>query len=448
MSWCDVVTLPDGSFGRVTVSDKTVSLLNHWTVTASEPLGFCRAATTQRGVLTIHGGQSDTAWLIGERVQKNLGPCFGVQPVAISPEFVYIVRTNQVYSKIDLTTFNEQVFQHGVPGSSQGISDIAEDGTIWWADAKRIISVDNRKLIYPNVRGQLAVGQFENPDQIVGVFKGTNPPTHFTAFETMTYEPHVSKSGDRYIICARSGRGPLFIEVPPFPQLVSESPPPVITPPVIPPPVPPPSPMLQPKLLPADVHAIAVALYERNTDLAHGSDDQRRVLQQKVCETVRARKGPSWGWKSNHGIGIANSTDAIAELPEGAEFRKNERQPLYMWDLFNGSTRKPNPLPVMSEGEHVEQFFVPVEPIDHLDDDVDGDPEEKPKDPEKPFDPVPLLSAIANLTAQIEGLRIRIKHLEEKPSGVVSGHPVEVSGSVSWRDAIRGATVIWQGKIK
>lgn len=444
MSWCDVVTLPDGSFGKISVSGRTVTFHGHWTTGVSEDLGFCRAASTIRGVLTVHGGQSDTAYLVGEKIVRPLGPCFGVQPVAIDSTYAYVVRSNQVYSKIDLTTFSGQVFQHGVPGSSQGISDIGEDGTIWWADAKRTITVDNRKLIYPNVRGDLSVGQFENPDQIVGVYKGTTPPTHFTALDGMTYEPHVSRSGNRYIICARSGRGPLFREVPPFPAL-SESPAP---PKPIPVPAPAPPPMLQPKALPADVHAIAVALYERNKDLANGSDDQRRVLQQKVCETVRARKGPSWGWKSNHGIGIANSTDAIAELPDGV-FRKNERQPLYMWDLFNGTTRKPNQLPLMSDADHVEQFFVPVLPIDHLEDVVDGHPEEKPKDTPipPPFDPVPLLSAIANLTAQIDGLRIKVRELAERPS-IASGHPVEVSGSLSFNDVLKSKKVTWTGFVK
>lgn len=122
---------------------------------------------------------------------------------------------------------------------------------------------------------------------------------------------------------------------------------------------------MEAKPLPSDVHAIVVALHARNLKLANGSDDDRRALQKMICETVRARKGRRWGWKSNQGVNVANAKDAIAELPDGM-LVLGERQPLYMWDLFNGTTREPNPLPVMSETEHVEQFFVIVEPIDHL----------------------------------------------------------------------------------
>lgn len=429
MSWCDVVTLPDGSFGRVTVSDKTVSLHGHWTVTADEPLGFCRAASTSQGVLTIHGGQSDTAWLHGERVKKNLGPCFGVQPVAIDSSFAYVVRSNQVYSKIDLITFNEQVFQHGIPGSSQGISDIGEDGTIWWADAKRIISVDNRKLIYPNVRGLLAVGQFENPDQIVGVFKGTTPPTHFTAFPEMTYEPHLSRSGDKYIICARSGRGPLFVEVPPFPALVSSSPP---TPTPVPPPVP-------PSPLPPMPTAPNVLQTIREVFALHPEIDTKTdvVRGEMTDHVVRALGGRPWGRKDRdkNPTNNNNSDDALCYLLSDGRFE--------IYDIIDGSTGGPtfNYTGTFSEGEN--GHFRDVPPLNGPT--PVPTPVPTPNTP-PPFDPVPVLSAIANLTAQVEGLRIRVKELEE--TQIVKGHPVEVSGSLSLSDAVRSRKVTWQGFIK
>ncbi len=128
-------------------------------------------------------------------------------------------------------------------------------------------------------------------------------------------------------------------------------------------------PDMQPKPLLADIHAIVVELHARNLKLAHGSDNDRRVLQKMICQTVCARKGSRFGWKSNHLIAgdDDNAKDALAELPEGDTVKPNQRQPLYIWDLFNGTTRAPNPLPLMSGPEHESaQYFVPVEPLDHL----------------------------------------------------------------------------------
>lgn len=168
------------------------------------------------------------------------------------------------------------------------------------------------------------------------------------------------------------------------------------------------------KPLPADVHAIAVALHARHLPLAQGSDDDRRALQKKICETVCARKGPAWGWKSNHGVGVANAKDAIAQLPDGAAMTLGLRQPLYMWDLFNGGTRAPNPLPVMSETEHVDQFFVPVEPIDHLAGVVVQPDPVKPPPGDKPVDLSPVMAqlkalteALGHLSGEIDALKVR-----------------------------------------
>lgn len=162
--------------------------------------------------------------------------------------------------------------------------------------------------------------------------------------------------------------------------------------PIDPPPPPPPpqphptpEPTMEPKRLPAAIHTIVVALYTRHRALAHGPDEQRRELQQMICETVRFQHPPAptadppigtYGWKSNHGIDIANSTDALAELPPGVTVRLNERQEIHMWDLFDGTSRKPNP-PSLSEVGR--QFFVPVAAINHLAD-APVEPPSPPRD--------------------------------------------------------------------
>lgn len=142
--------------------------------------------------------------------------------------------------------------------------------------------------------------------------------------------------------------------------------PPIVIPPVVPPVIiPNPVPKhMEAMKLPEDVQAIVDQLYARNLVLANGDDDQRRELAGLIAETTRARKGPKWGWKSNHGIDGSRSKDGIAFLGD-QELKPNERQDLFMWDLFNGTTRKPNVRP-MSETEHTDQYFVPVSPVDHL----------------------------------------------------------------------------------
>ena len=154
---------------------------------------------------------------------------------------------------------------------------------------------------------------------------------------------------------------------------------------------------MEPKPLPDDVYAIVVALHARNLALANGSDDDRRAMQRKICETVRARKGVRWGWKSNHGIGIANAKDAIALLPNFDPFTPNQRQPLYIWDLFNGGTRQPHAQPIMSE--IAEQFFVPVEPVDHLADVPAPAPDPAPV-------PVPVPPPAGDLEARVAALEL------------------------------------------
>lgn len=189
--------------------------------------------------------------------------------------------------------------------------------------------------------------------------------------------------------------------------------------------------------LPDDVHAIVVALHAQHPDLAHGSDDDRRTLQRRVCETVRARKGERWGWKSNHPNGAAPAKDAIAQLPDGERYTPNVRQRLHIWDLVNGGTRQPFAQPVMSiaDGSEV-QYFIPVAPIDHL---AGAAPSPSPEPPPAPpVDLSPLLAYIQELEERIERLesrKIAIKThdghylcAEQGGGGPVNATRIEVGG--------------------
>lgn len=184
-----------------------------FTSTAPEPLLFCRCALVGLDVYSIHQGHdSGHAWLmVFGATSKDLGPTFGVQPVAIDAQFAYVVRSAYVYDEIDLRTGESRSLASPVPGSSQGISDVRPDGEIWWADLHRTLTVQGLTLTYPNVRGDVTLGQAD-PTQIAGV-----SPAWFTAFAGDGFEPHLAVNGTRYALCARTPQGAAYLEVPPFP---------------------------------------------------------------------------------------------------------------------------------------------------------------------------------------------------------------------------------------
>lgn len=105
--------------------------------------------------------------------------------------------------------------------------------------------------------------------------------------------------------------------------------------------------------LPEDVQLIVNTLYTRHRELAHGDDDQRRQLTQKIAEQVRFSKGSDWGWKKASG---PPSKDAIAKKEGGF---------LHGFDLFAGDTRKPHDRPMSID--ITAQTFIEVQPVNHLD---------------------------------------------------------------------------------
>ena len=224
--WTDVCTLEGGMFVQVTTDGPSVRVFYETTfptdtLVASEPLMFCRCACVDGGVYSIHQGHdSGKAWLCDKFGHwRELGPTFGVQPVALDSRYAYVVRSNQSYDRIDLLSGETVSLPHGVPGSSQGISDV-KDGEIWWADAHRTEVHQGVTFTYPNSRASVTVGQGD-PPQCVGLVG----PKLFTAFEGDCYEPHLAVNDDGgYAIVARTPRGAAYVQVPPFPSFVGTVP--------------------------------------------------------------------------------------------------------------------------------------------------------------------------------------------------------------------------------
>jgi hypothetical protein len=107
--------------------------------------------------------------------------------------------------------------------------------------------------------------------------------------------------------------------------------------------------------VPQRVYEIIVELYNRNTTLARGSDNDRRSLTMIMAEQVRFELGPNWGTKRAD-KGRPLGKDSISFYKDGI---------LMNYDWQNGSTRAPhNPPGNMKDISN--QEFVVVDSIDHL----------------------------------------------------------------------------------
>lgn len=110
-------------------------------------------------------------------------------------------------------------------------------------------------------------------------------------------------------------------------------------------------------------------------------DDERRKLAEAICQTLRARLGPSWGWKSAHSNFASPSKDASAKVLEGTPAKAKRKMAIF--DMVNGTTREMN---LGGNGEVSEQYFIPVEPKDWLKE--EGEEEDNPPTPPtKPEEP-------------------------------------------------------------
>ncbi len=151
----------------------------------------------------------------------------------------------------------------------------------------------------------------------------------------------------------------------------------------------------KPMQLPARGQAIVQALYSQHLDWANSpDDDERRKLARAIAEQLRFELGEEWGWKSAHG-----NTDRDAPSKDAVAHRRGPfvqgRQLLDIFDLFNGTTRLPNN-PAMSGPEDLaNQYFIPVDPVNHLG--------AAPVDPPKPD---------TALAAQVAALAVRVQALE------------------------------------
>lgn len=108
--------------------------------------------------------------------------------------------------------------------------------------------------------------------------------------------------------------------------------------------------------LPDFAYKNVVDLYNVHRNLALGSDDERRLLTKMIVEQTTF-DDPSGGWGHKAEKGGPPSKDTMGNFHGG----------LIAWDLFNGSTRAPNPSPLGSFNLNAAtQEVRPLAPVDHL----------------------------------------------------------------------------------
>jgi hypothetical protein len=293
----------------------------------------------------------------------------------------------------------------GLFGAPTGLDRIASDFSIVLRDQILNEAPDIGGLVQR--AWDLRVGQYGYG---VGVRLDSWHETRWLWGGTEAADPRIAGTMDAgtFAITAWGGLGVRLAilgrhELSSLPRVPSgDTPPPPPVDPPIPPPDPEPDPGVQTMMLPADVHATFVAVVEKYPHT--GGDDDRRAAMEKAVQTIRARHGQRYVWKTEHANLTAPSKDALGCVPESeGEIRHGKRMKVFIWDMINGSTREPQEA---HESEPLRSAYVLTpEPKDWL---TGAEPQPEPE-PSQP-DPVPSQD-IALLKRELAELRGRFDAL-------------------------------------
>ena len=368
-------TLPDGGRGvlypgsRIETNERDVPL-------PGEDVLFL-VGTVYAGSLYMagQGHQSGQCWLYGPRGWKPLGPTFGVSPCAFGGGWLYFVSSQNGYTVLHIATGE----RHEVPASlgSQGIRYI-ENGQPVSGDA----TYRDGELFEYTRHGEVVVGQGHEGGALINGRLLEPGDCRFIRFE---------REGDQLavaIVKQAERRAVLhWLTVADIPLL----PMPDVDPP------PPPEKKMR---LPDDVHATFVAMVQK---FPHdGTDDDRRAAMRKAVQTIRARHGLRYVWKTEHADLSSPSKDGMGYAPEG-DVVNGQLVRMFIWDMINGTTHQPN---AAGDSEPLrEAYALTPEPKDWL-------TGEDPPPPPPPDDLIKLRAEVATLKADLAALRTRVTACE------------------------------------
>ncbi len=209
--FCDVSPWVDGRLLLVVANGARLTCYLEatpiWSQLATEPLLFCRGAVQGNLCLSVHQGHdSGQAWLIGNGLAEAKGPTFGASPVGIDHgNSAYVVSGQNAHRRIGLAPQPPEPFPPGVPpDSSQGLSDVLPDGTLWWADLHHTVVINGVTFTKPNVRGPVTVGQVDG-----GIAAAVGGKVTLVIPAAYADWPHVAVSPNgRVAICASTDHKP------------------------------------------------------------------------------------------------------------------------------------------------------------------------------------------------------------------------------------------------
>jgi hypothetical protein len=405
-----------------------------------------------RGLL-LHDGQQ---WRTPDVPAFGESPvCFGLGDVILSAGPGDVLWTYHVRNGLTGRTA-------GVPLGVDGLRGVASDGTVLRgnntrADAARVIGE------YTEL-GDVTVGQ--SGYSCVALHAGQRYTLAVGAQPGGCRAIRFKRAGDQLAIAvhlptgtaADRVRGTLLVwcsvaELALFPLQVLGAPAPAPVP--VPQPTPEPKPVATSNRLDI-VKAVAGQhpdLVKLNSKIACG------ILTEHIAEALHA-SDPGWGLLSKsagennyrgHAVDavIYQPTQQVIDLMSGAGDRDllrpdssaSDRAAFdhdirVKWDEVGKRAGNEWMAPIRPDGEVVTIPPVPLPPV------VDYPA------PAPVVDLAPLQNELAALAARNALLEARVLALESKPAGAKSGDPVEVTGSVSYRDAIFGNKVTWAGKIK
>lgn len=140
-----------------------------------------------------------------------------------------------------------------------------------------------------------------------------------------------------------------------------------------------------------------------------GTDDERRAAMEKVVQTIRARHGLRYVWKTEHASLIAPSKDGLGYVADG-EVTHGKLTVMFIWDTISGTTREPYGPPLISEAARP-AYVLAVEPKDWL----AGTPAQPPNPlptPPPPPPPANLAEMLQRVLDQMAMLETRINALD------------------------------------
>lgn len=180
---------------------------------------------------------------------------------------------------------------------------------------------------------------------------------------------------------------------------------------------------------------VARALHAANPHLVSRDDDLRRALTKKIAEQMAFEFGLEWGQKTQHSNLQFPSKDCVAKVQrlDGHQIVRG-----VCWDWQDGTTLQPVEHP--HSNDIAGQFFLPVDPVNHL----GGAPGPVPPQPPPPADLLGIEAALERLEHTLSDLAGAVDRVEAKVDGVRTSLEDHREATRQTRDRVMRALTDWR----